>query len=281
MKIFLCSLFCIPSVALYVTPLRLRPAAQPVVRMQGQGPPRSNERPGFYQRPSAALEKGGAFFVPGLQGGRARLAAAGVICAGFALNRVTGPGGDPTQLVSEVLGVISCGVVFAQAFAQSRLEQQADNEALSAAITSRLKEEQTLDGSVSAETAERATWAAGALLRLTPAQAVVWLDADRPAPLLCMGRFPPTDAAAEVGPSLASLLPASSTSATVALLEGQAPPRPLPRNAAAVVLARPTAGSPRLIALASEQPAAFSADHERWAELLARLLESCGHYECP
>ena len=57
---------------------------------------------GFYVRPSAAVEKGGAFFVPGLEGFRLKLLAASVLGLALVANRLASPG-EPasSQLVSE------------------------------------------------------------------------------------------------------------------------------------------------------------------------------------
>ena len=57
---------------------------------------------GFYVRPSAAVEKGGAFFVPGLEGFRLKLLAASVLGLALVTNRLASPG-EPasSQLVSE------------------------------------------------------------------------------------------------------------------------------------------------------------------------------------
>jgi len=67
------------------------------------------ERKGFYIRPSAAIERGGGFFIPGLEGRRLRVAISGVVVALLAVNRGGTPLDDVTsfQLVSEAVAVVA------------------------------------------------------------------------------------------------------------------------------------------------------------------------------
>jgi len=57
---------------------------------------RQGGRKGFYVRPSKALEKGGGFYVPGVDGSRLRLGLAGAAVLLLFVNRAITPGGaDP------------------------------------------------------------------------------------------------------------------------------------------------------------------------------------------
>ena len=51
---------------------------------------RRGEKRGFYIRPSAALERGGGFFIPGLEGSKLRFAIAFVLLGLLTLNRFPG-----------------------------------------------------------------------------------------------------------------------------------------------------------------------------------------------
>ena len=125
----------------------------------------------------------------------------------------------------------------------------------------------------------RARWAAGALLRLTPARAVVWVGGgsgtDEQA-LLRFGRFPERDAAAATtsADGLRALLPAGASvfvCGDLGTTRGEAdPPAPLPSNAASAALCRCGGG---VLAIASERPFAFSPKHERWLQSCVRLIE--------
>ncbi|KAJ1483982.1 hypothetical protein T484DRAFT_3634569 [Baffinella frigidus] len=74
---------------------------------------RQGGRKGFYVRPSKALEKGGGFYVPGVDGSRLRLGLAGAAVLLLFVNRAITPGGaDPefSQLVSEATVVCTAAV---------------------------------------------------------------------------------------------------------------------------------------------------------------------------
>jgi hypothetical protein len=76
---------------------------------------------GLYVRPSKALEVGGGFYVPGLEGYRLRVAIVGLIVTLLTLNRVLLPGFEPqpTQVVSETITVLTAGFVLLQALSEA------------------------------------------------------------------------------------------------------------------------------------------------------------------
>lgn len=236
----------------------------------------------YYKRPAAALERGGGFYVPGLEGSRLRVAGAAVLSVGLVLNRLLSPG-EPvsSQLVSEVLGGLGILIVFAQSAAQAKLEAALENDALRAAFASRISEIQECGDALSGDEpkASRAKWAAAALLRLTPARAVIWEagGGTDDALLLRFGRFPPSTEATELASqSLRSLLQVDSassgggSSACVDFTEGGAPP-PLPSNAACVAVCACDGG---VLAIASERLSSFSPQHIGWLEQCATLIET-------
>ena len=77
---------------------------------------------GYYVRPSAAVEQGGSFYVPGLEGSRVRVAGAAVLTVVTVLNRVLSPETyvEGSQVVSEGLGVLGIALIFAQAAYQAQ-----------------------------------------------------------------------------------------------------------------------------------------------------------------
>lgn len=237
----------------------------------------------LYRRPSAALEQGGSFFVPGLEGTKLRTGAAAVLSVGLLLNRILSPG-EPvsSQYVSEALGVFSCLIVFAQSAAQNRVDAEAAEDALRAAFAARLKERQEYAESLTPLAAERTRWVATTLLKTTPARAAVWVGADGTVLARC-GRFPePTGTdPPPMAPVDAQALRALFADMPVAMVDfdvlsgsGSVPPAPLPRNAVSALLCR-CGGEARdagILAITSEQPAAFSERHSQWLQDCARLL---------
>lgn len=73
---------------------------------------------GYYRRPSRAIEKGGGFFVPGLEGERIRLLTAVALFAMFSLNRAGQVVQTFPQVVSETTGLIMAIVLLLQGIAE-------------------------------------------------------------------------------------------------------------------------------------------------------------------
>ena len=96
-------------------------------------------------RPSAAVERGGGFFIPGLEGYKLRLAVALLLSAGLLLNRVLSPG-EPgfSQLVSEVLGASGAAYLWAQVAAEEAAQRAAEIAARAAALKPRVTEGEAL-----------------------------------------------------------------------------------------------------------------------------------------
>jgi hypothetical protein len=70
---------------------------------QSEAIARRGERKGFYVRPSAAIEKGGGFFIPGFEGWKLRGLIASVLVFLLFSNRAGGYDPTPNQLVSEAI----------------------------------------------------------------------------------------------------------------------------------------------------------------------------------
>lgn len=65
------------------------------------------ERKGFYIRPSAAIEKGGGFFIPGLEGRKLRIFISGSVIAFLTLNRLSVSDVPVSQFISEAVATIA------------------------------------------------------------------------------------------------------------------------------------------------------------------------------
>lgn len=74
---------------------------------------------GYYRRPSRAIEKGGGFFVPGLEGERIRVLTAGALLIMFAANRTGVQVVTTAQLISEVTGLVVTVLLFLQGLADA------------------------------------------------------------------------------------------------------------------------------------------------------------------
>ena len=61
---------------------------------------------GYYRRPSRAIEKGGGFFVPGLEGEKIRVLSAAVLVFMIASNRAGVADATIAQVTSEVIGMV-------------------------------------------------------------------------------------------------------------------------------------------------------------------------------
>lgn len=90
---------------------------------------------GYYRRPSRAIEKGGGFYVPGLEGEKIRVVSASVIFLLFAINRL---GQQPStvttqQLISECMGVSVTILLFLQGLS-TFLPQKSVKDALASQI---------------------------------------------------------------------------------------------------------------------------------------------------
>ena len=243
-----------------------------------QQPKGSNKRQGgYYKRPSAALEQGGSFYVPGLEGPRLRLGGAAVLSAGLVLNRLLSVSGLPatgpefSQVVSEGLGALGIALIFIQVALQQKLDKEVEQDELKAALASRMSERQEFSPELDAACASRTRWAAAALLRLTPGRAVVWVSDEAEASMLLrFGRFP--DGTGEMLSSSSKPLRAlleGATSALVDLSDRKAPP-PLPSNAESAALCVCGDG---ILAMTSEQIAAFTPKEQRYLELCCALIE--------
>ena len=199
-----------------------------------------------------------------------------VLGVGLVLNRVLSPGSPVlSQGISEALGATGCALLIFQVVADEEAARVQEGVARRAAAVARLQELNELSPTLPGAAAERARWAAGALLRLTPACAVVWLSAEAgkgaSVPLLRFGRFD-EESSPEDAPRAAAALLARLRGAEAATVDDLAEERLLllPAGCASLELRR---CGPGVLAVASERPAAFTETHQRWISKMSSLLE--------
>lgn len=151
----------------------------------------------YYRRPSAALERGGGFFVPGLEGYRLRLVMGGLAISLIGLNRWPGYVVDASQIRSETIGLLCAFLSLLQAIVDMQTEMAVSRrrEAISSEATS-----ETLGAAPSGENTfgedsdsgsdlkvssvspnlgvegNRLKWIGGVILQLTPACTVLFIS---------------------------------------------------------------------------------------------------------
>lgn len=207
----------------------------------------------------------------GLEGNRLRFLVAVVLGGGLVLNRVLSPGTPvASQAFSEVLGATGCALLIWQVLADEEAERERESVARRAAVVARLEELSEVSSDLVAVRAARGRWAASALLRLTPACAVLWAGGEDSV-LLRFGRFDDDPSLGEgEGRQPTALLRRLGSETAVSIDDvGDAVPELLPTASASVVLHRCGDG---LLAVASERPAAFTSKHQAWIGSIAQLL---------
>mmetsp|Transcript_19038 Transcript_19038/g.40327 ORF Transcript_19038/g.40327 Transcript_19038/m.40327 type:complete len:347 (-) Transcript_19038:747-1787(-) len=235
----------------------------------------------YYKRPAAALERGGGFYIPGLEGYRLRLLVGSVLSAALVANRITSPEPSVSQFVSEGLGGFSCLLLFIQVAADRAAEEDDRRELARAIATSRMEDRQQLAAQLDARVAEHAEWLARALLRLLPADVVMLLDGEAlqtagehelPGVLLRFGRFEPTQQ-----PAVLEILKAmnSNKEQDVQYLSEINSKRDttlgLPSNTGSAVMV--CCGGQKVLVICSQRSDAFTEKHLRYARSLARSMQ--------
>lgn len=134
---------------------------------------------GFYIRPSAAIERGGGFFIPGLEGPKLRIAVSGLVVALVTANHATAPSGGPAIVFSELLAV-AAAILLALPYVLPEPPPVVEERAL--VVDPR-------------EDAAELRWAVATLAQLTPTVAIALLKDDE---LVCLSSTPelckiPTD----------------------------------------------------------------------------------------
>lgn len=81
------------------------------------------QKSSFYKRPSKAIEMGGGFFIPGLEGYKLRLATALLVLLLLALNRYPGYAPAASQLTSEAIGAGAAVILLAQALIEKLITE--------------------------------------------------------------------------------------------------------------------------------------------------------------
>ena len=131
---------------------------------------RRGERKGFYVRPSLAIEKGGGFFIPGLEGSRLRVAISCLVLLLLGLNRFPGYDASAPQVRSELIAGAAAILLLVQSLSQANSgkakERTIDSAVSSPARVSYLAPDSSVES----------LWAANALLDLTRASSAILLE---------------------------------------------------------------------------------------------------------
>jgi hypothetical protein len=135
------------------------------------------KRSGFYIRPSAAIEKGGGFFVPGLEGPKLRVAISSLTIMLLILNRFPDgyPGYEalPSQIVSEFIALAASVCIIAQIIFTSEFDRQPERIQRFDPDVHRIL---SPISSLAQDNIDRYLWISNSLEYLTGAQAVVILQ---------------------------------------------------------------------------------------------------------
>ena len=151
-------------------------------------PKKLGQKQGVYTRPSAAIERGSGFFIPGLEGARIRIAVGGVLLAATAINHVlsstTTTSSSPSAgnvwaeslaILYSVLVLLQAGVETVQE-AASRIQiigSSTKNKTPTGTPTATLAEAWGVTADENPDWRDRVAWAARTLLSLTAATQVM------------------------------------------------------------------------------------------------------------
>lgn len=143
----------------------------------------SSSNKGVYSRPSAAIERGSGFFIPGLEGPRVRLVFGIVVLVLTVLNHVLLSSNLPTVAFPERVAVIYAVLLLIQAAIEFGKEEKGyvvtlETDTSQQEMESGAASTQTWSTStqLSDEAKERVQWAAASYLSLTPATYMMLLN---------------------------------------------------------------------------------------------------------
>lgn len=142
----------------------------------------AKDNKGVYSRPSAAIERGSGFFIPGLEGPRVRLVFGIIVLLLTALNHVLSSS-SPTVAFSEGLAGVYAILLLFQAAIEFGKEEKGfvvtleNKEATDSATTaSSFSQTWSSSNELSEDEKEKVQWAAASYVVLTPATHILLLD---------------------------------------------------------------------------------------------------------
>jgi hypothetical protein len=145
----------------------------------------AKDNKGVYSRPSAAIERGSGFFIPGLEGPRVRLVFGVIVLLLTVLNHVLLSSSLPTVAFSEGLaGVYAILLLFQAAIEFGKeekgfivtLEKEKSTTDSSTGASSFSQTWSSSSNELSEENKEKVQWAAASYVSLTPATHMLLLD---------------------------------------------------------------------------------------------------------
>ena len=135
---------------------------------------RRGERKGYYIRPASAFERGGGFFIPGLEGWRLRFAISSIILLLLAAERSIVIEGDTQQLLSEAIAATAAiSLIIRTALETARKDFQVSSDSPSSADVFHAPERNSyFSRLIEPGVLEDRMWTANAFLDLTSSKAV-------------------------------------------------------------------------------------------------------------
>ena len=233
---------------------------------------RRGERRGFYVRPSAAIEKGGGFFVPGLEGqGRLQSFVGLAVLALLATNRVGIYEAQAPQSISEGVAATAALLLLVQSpfeGGQAEVVGGAPHEAVAAAFsTLRVT---YLAERVSTKKGNAVLWSGSAFLDRTSAQAAVLVHAQSGEVVAAVGSYEASHPFANGGmPGVSPITTQGTISKCMAGFEAVAPYLPSGSGLACILRAASCDGLTWVVSFADE--VSFSAEARRWMESLSKF----------
>jgi hypothetical protein len=256
----------------------LQKSNQPALNMKKDGKKDSKDTKGVYVRPSAAIERGSGFFIPGLEGPRVRLIFGLVLILLTTLNHVMG---DSETALNEWLAVGYAILLLLQAaiefgkegkgFIVSLDPGERESEQGQASTAASLVQRWASVYNLSPEWKEKVQWAAVSYTALTPATHMLLLQNDEVLYSLGDPNFDPKQ---EIGGCRAALETLSKArSGRVSLPSSHPTVVALVPDARCVVLQRICDNRCWLMASSSQLLQAFTERDLRWLGQLAGYVK--------
>jgi hypothetical protein len=136
---------------------------------------------GVYSRPSAAIERGSGFFIPGLEGPKVRLLFGMVVLALTAVNRFLNP--NTTGFLTEALAIGYAILLLLQAAIEFGKEEKGFVVSLDRPNDDGSRETMTqrwqTDNSALESRKEQVEWSAASFVALTPATQMILIQSDK------------------------------------------------------------------------------------------------------
>jgi hypothetical protein len=238
---------------------------------------------GVYARPSAAIERGSGFFVPGLEGPRVRLLVGAVLLAATAVNHVVlsspenGTAGDAFSdglaAAYSLVVLLQAGIEYSKEERRTNVQEEGGSPSGTASVTSYQQQWSIPVGDDNDGWREKVEWAASSYLQLTPTTHVLLVGPGKVVYSLGVTERSLTDEAGGCQAALDTL--SSSQSGRVALPSTHPAVSALaaePHNKAVVLQTVDEDSQLALLVQSDQLLAAFTRQDLQWLGQLARYV---------